>query len=86
LSKHKTVPVYSFGKPPTAKGKSKDKDMDLDSMRQFPGPGYYTLPDPWARYEVKGMSFTATNTSNTSDEGESRFGTFVKRAKDMEIL
>eukprot|EP00746_Dinoflagellata_sp_MGD_P006362 gnl/MRDRNA2_/MRDRNA2_112403_c0_seq1.p1 gnl/MRDRNA2_/MRDRNA2_112403_c0~~gnl/MRDRNA2_/MRDRNA2_112403_c0_seq1.p1 ORF type:complete len:272 (+),score=53.74 gnl/MRDRNA2_/MRDRNA2_112403_c0_seq1:43-858(+) len=82
LSKHKTVPVYSFGKPQI--GKSKEKDGNPDSMFQMPGPGYYTLPDPWARYDAKGMSFTATHTSNFVDE--SRFGNFVKKAKDMEIL
>lgn len=86
LSKHKTVPVYSFGKPQsfkTPKSKGKDKDASM-LIFEFPGPCHYTLPDPWARYEVQGMSFTANST--TSDEGESRFGNFVKRAKDMEIL
>lgn len=85
LSKHKTVPVYSFGKPQIVKGKSKEKDANPDSMFQHPGPGYYTLPDLWARYDTKGMSFTATHTS-IANEGESRFGNFVKKAKDMEIL
>lgn len=79
LTHHKTVPVYSFGRPKRA---SPIKKKEPERVARFPGPTTYTLPDLWSKYPIKGKSFAAV----TKDEEDSRFGNFVNAAKDMEFL